>query len=89
MILAGDIGGTKSLLSLFEMKAGALSELKSKKYVSSEYENLDSLVMDFLKDTDVVPKWVVFGIPGSVGNWKIQLTNLPWIIDADELKINQ
>ncbi|HDR68134.1 MAG TPA: glucokinase, partial [Bacteroidaceae bacterium] len=85
MILAGDIGGTKALLSLFDMKDGHLIELKSKRYVSIAYEHLDSIVGDFLKDLEAIPQRGVFGVPGPVAKGKIKLTNLPWVLDANEL----
>lgn len=37
IILAGDIGGTKTLLALFECSGSHLVELKSKKYVSRNF----------------------------------------------------
>jgi len=85
MILAGDIGGTKALLSLFDTKNGHLIELKSKRYVSKAYEHLDLIVLDFLKDLEAIPQRAVFGVPGPVAKGKIKLTNLPWVLDANEL----
>jgi glucokinase len=85
MILAGDIGGTKALLSLFDMKDGHLTELKSKRYVSATYEHLDSIVVDFLKNVEAIPQCGLFGVPGPVTKGKIKLTNLPWALDANEL----
>ncbi|MDF1559570.1 MAG: glucokinase [Bacteroidales bacterium] len=87
MILAGDIGGTKALLVLFEIKDGSMVEFKKKKYASAKYENLDTIVVDFLKDTKTQPRTAVFGIPGPVAPGTIRPPNLPWVLDADELAL--
>lgn len=41
MILAGDIGGTKTLLALFTNSDNQLIEIKSEKYASNKYESLE------------------------------------------------
>jgi len=85
MILAGDIGGTKTLLALFETNGDRLIELKSKKYVSGEFKNLETIISDFLNGQQVSPESAAFGIPGPVVRGKVKSTNLPWILDEKEL----
>ncbi|HDR67713.1 MAG TPA: glucokinase, partial [Bacteroidaceae bacterium] len=85
MILAGDIGGTKALLALYDIKDGSLIEYRKKKYASATFEHLDAIVIDFLKDVKTMPRIGVFGIPGPVVPGRIRLPNLPWELDADEL----
>ena len=85
MILAGDIGGTKTLLALFEVNEDDLREIKSKSYVSKEFKNLISILNDFLKDERDIPKSAAFGIPGPVVNGRAKSTNLPWIVDEENL----
>ncbi|MDT8402266.1 MAG: glucokinase [Bacteroidales bacterium] len=87
MILAGDIGGTKALLVLFDIRDGSLIEFKKKKYASAKFENLDAIVVDFLKDVKTQPRTGVIGIPGPVVPGTIRLPNLPWELDADELSL--
>ncbi|MBS0010012.1 MAG: glucokinase [Bacteroidales bacterium] len=93
MILAGDIGGTKTLLVLFDIKDGRLIEIKKKKYASATFKNLDAIVVDFLKDVGTTPPIAVFGIPGPVVPGNIRLPNLSWELDAADLsrktKINK
>lgn len=85
MILAGDVGGTKTLLALYECSGKDLVELKSKRYVSRDFENLETIVKDFLDDQLITPSSAAFGIPGPVENGKVKSTNLPWIIDEKVL----
>lgn len=81
IILAGDIGGTKTLLALFECSGNHLVELKSKRYVSKNFENLEMIIKDFLSSQQITPASAAFGIPGPVENGFVKSTNLPWIVD--------
>lgn len=81
MILAGDIGGTKTHLALFEK--GKI--FKEEKYASKEFASLAEILVLFLKKSDS-PKKACFGIAGPIRNGRCQATNLPWMIDAKELE---
>lgn len=85
MILAGDIGGTKTNLALYKKDSeGILVCVVEKTFVSEEYPEFNDILAAFLQmDWDI--KSVCFGIAGSVINQRCQTTNLPWIIDAKEL----
>lgn len=88
IILAGDVGGTKTLLALFECSGSHLVELKSKKYVSRNFENLEMIIKDFLSNQQITPASAAFGIPGPVEHGIVKSTNLPWIVDEKLLKKN-
>lgn len=85
IILAGDIGGTKTLLALFEYNANNLVEMKSKKYPSKEFSDLETIIKDFLNYQQIQPSSAVFGIPGPVENGRAKSTNLPWIVDEKKI----
>lgn len=68
IILAGDVGGTKTLLALFEGSGSHLAELKSKRYASKDFKNLEVIVKDFLNNQQSKPQSAAFGIPGPVKN---------------------
>lgn len=87
MILAGDIGGTKTLLALFEVNGNDLLEIKSKRYISKNFKNLISILNDFLKNEKNMPKSAAFGIPGPVQNGRAISTNLNWMVDEENLRI--
>jgi len=82
MILAGDVGGTKTLLALFEIRDNQLVEQKSKKYASNDYESLEIILTDFLSDVNGKIESAAFGIPGPVIDEKAKPTNLKWSLDA-------
>jgi glucokinase len=82
MILAGDIGGTKTNLGLFEERQGSLVRTADKRYVSHDHTGLEEIVADFLSVTPAKVTAAAFGIAGPVVDNRVQTGNLPWIIDG-------
>jgi glucokinase len=83
MILAGDVGGTKIHLALYNFAAGRLAAVRDHKFPAQEYPSLDAVVNAFLTDSER-PQVVAacFGCPGPVRDGRLKLTNLPWTLDA-------
>lgn len=82
MILAGDIGGTKTHLALFASNEKRIW-IADKKYPSADYENLLHIVKEFLStQSDHRVERACFGIAGPIKNGKCKATNLPWIVDS-------
>lgn len=87
MILAGDIGGTKTNLAIFSEK-DCYTPKFLKTYKSKEHPSLDAIVVDYLKTLKSGPAKIAraaFGIAGPVINNRCEATNLPWVIDAKVL----
>lgn len=86
MILAGDIGGTKTVLSLLTRDTnGSLTCLKEQSYASQHYAEFDAILAVFLP-ADITLTAACFGVAGPVVNQRCQTTNLPWLLDAEVLK---
>ncbi len=91
MILAGDIGGTKTVLALFERggSPGVLRELRSETFQSAKHESLEEILSLFLEADEQAPGFLAaacFGVAGAVIDGRASTTNLPWSeIDANEL----
>ena len=83
MILAGDVGGTKVHLALYEFIGGKLEYIREKQYPAKEYSGLEEIVKIFLGADRVSA--ACFGVPGPVRNGRLRLTNLPWTLDSREL----
>jgi glucokinase len=85
MILAGDVGGTKTLLGLFE--TGARPEpVVVRTYATASFADLTALVSAFVAEEPAARRGVTaaaFGIAGPVRGVTATLTNLPFDIDAD------
>ncbi len=86
MILAGDIGGTKVNLGIFDFVAGELRLKQSIGYRVEELDSLDFAIEEFLKVTEVQVKKVSLGVAGPVSNGRCQLTNVGITIDQTSLK---
>src|SRR4051812_34908582 len=81
MILAGDVGGTKVVLALYETGVGTLEKVREQTYPSREFPSLDAICLEFLaKVPDVRVRTACFGVPGAVVDGTCKTTNLPWII---------
>lgn len=85
MILAGDVGGTKSNLGLFDVRQGKLVRVAYKHYPSHEYAGLHAVAQDFLAETKATITAACFGIAGPVVNNAVRATNLPWVIEGAEM----
>ena len=89
MILAGDVGGTKVHLALYNFVGGRLDLVREHKFPSSEYASLDDVVKAFLAQAGEKKEEIVaacFGCPGPVRDGRLKLTNLPWTLDERELE---
>jgi len=82
MILAGDIGGTKTNLALYDVQGGKLVRTTEKRYGSGEHAGLEEIVADFAKFTGASITGAAFGIAGPVVNNRVHATNIPWIVDG-------
>lgn len=87
MILAGDIGGTKTVLSLLIRDINGLLICKQEQtFASQDFLEFDDILSMFLP-VDVNITSACFGIAGPVINQRCQTINLPWLLDANSLKI--
>jgi glucokinase len=83
--LAGDIGGTKTVLALYSPDQGPHRPIVEKNYRSNDFDSLVEIVRAFLgKDRDAL-SGASIGVAGPVIGGRSQVTNLPWVIDAAAL----
>ena len=84
-VLAGDIGGTKTRLAVFDVHGTRLETLTERSYPSGSYSGLEDIVQDFLGGTSVDCRQACFGIAGPVQRGRAQATNLPWIVEQQAI----
>ena len=84
VVLAGDVGATKTDLSVIRFDSGHYSVLKEQKFRSGDYQNIIGLADSFLKNT-ILPDSICLGVAGPVLNGHAKLSNLNWEINKDEL----
>lgn len=85
MILAGDIGGTKTRLALFTAVGERLESLVEETFPSREHGGLDEIVRTFVSTQQVSVAHAGFGVAGPVKHGRCETTNLPWVVDARQL----
>lgn len=86
MILAGDIGGTKTVLALYGAEDPIDRPFRSQKFASGNYAGLEPIIAEFLHGIEQPPHVGTFGIAGPIQGRSVQTTNLPWLVDADDLE---
>lgn len=85
LVLACDVGGTKTRLSLFEPVGDGFSLVRTEQFASREYATLSEIVLRFVGRPLPPLAAAGFGIAGPVVNGRAHTTNLPWFVDAAEL----
>ncbi len=81
VFLAGDIGGTKTHLALFDGK----KRVAEARFPSRDYPSLKQIVEEFLSQEKASLEIAAFGIAGPVRAGRCVATNLPWIVDSKEI----
>lgn len=85
MILAGDIGGTKTVLAIYAAQ-GIHAPLAVKTFTSGNHKNLEEIIEEFLITFNFPVTRAAFGVAGPVSLGKAAITNLPWIIEEERLR---
>ena len=86
MILAGDVGGTKVHLALYQFEHGQLVHVRDERFPAHEFSGLQEIVSRFLRESgNPEITAACFGVPGPVRGGRLRLTNLPWTLDTNEL----
>ena len=88
MILAGDVGGTKVHLALYNKTGGGYVLARDEKFPAHEFDSLEAVVLAFLKNGSEEKSGITaacFGVPGPVRDGRLKLTNLPWTLDCRDL----
>ncbi len=85
-ILAGDIGGTKTVLAVFPPGAQPRKPLSERTFPSARYESLEEIVKEFLGKINLPVDRACFGVAGPVIAGSAKITNLPWVIDGPALQ---
>jgi glucokinase len=88
MLLAGDVGGTKALLGLFEARPHRPVPIAIDEFVTVEHGDFGAMLERFLSSHSIAASAIEaasFGVAGAVTDQVAQLTNVPWCIDAADV----
>lgn len=86
MLLAGDIGATKTTLGVFTREKGPRVPLAQETFPSRGYRGLDAIAREFLSQNDAEVDHAAFGVAGPVIEGRVEVTNLAWSVVASSLK---
>src|SRR5947207_2566633 len=86
MLLAGDIGGTKTELAIFSTEAGPRQPLRRAEFPSGAYPSLEAIVREFLRGGDQQVDRACFAVAGPVIAGQAKITNLDWVVDVASLQ---
>ena len=86
MFIAGDIGGTKTVLALFEQKSDQIHQVRQAVFPSRGHKSLEEIIGNFLVgERNLKLDGGCFGVAGAVLGGKCKTTNLPWELDESKL----
>jgi glucokinase len=85
MLIAGDIGGTKTDLAIYSPESGPHTPLAQTEVHSADYSSLQAMVMEFLAQVKMSVDVASFDVAGPVINGHAKTTNLPWVLDESTL----
>src|ERR1700687_4861116 len=86
MILAGDIGGTKTNVALFETNGSELSAIvRQQKFPSANYGSLEAILTEFIGATQLGITGACFGIAAPVIEGCAKTPNLNWTVSSASL----
>ena len=85
MLIAGDIGGTKTDLAIYSAESGPHMPLAETEVHSADYPSLQAMVREFLDQTKMSVDVASFDVAGPVINGHVKTTNLPWVMDESTL----
>lgn len=85
-ILAGDIGGTKTVLSLYEEGSGPNIPHEKETFVSRDFGSLSDIIEAYLSKRKVAVRIASFGVAGPVKDSRVETTNLPWSLTESALR---
>lgn len=97
LLLAGDIGGTNTRLAAYELGESQLAggglaptpqvlrPVAEETFPSAAHASLADIVQGFVAAHGLTIDHAGFGVAGPVVHGRVEVTNLPWVIDAREL----
>ena len=90
-VLAGDIGGTKTNLGIFDVQHHQVLPMIESTWASSDFNSLEEVIAQFLEqvqsyDNKLQITSACFGIAGPVSGNRCSVTNLPWVVDGQRIQ---
>src|SRR5260221_4020832 len=90
MLIAGDIGGTKSHLVAYEFASNKLTVVARKRYATRDFSSFEKLIEEFSRHASGSSsnnniQGAGFGVPGTVVDGRLHAAHVPWVLDSNSL----
>lgn len=85
-VIAGDIGGTKTLLQLMEVEGKDLRVVAEQRFESAKYKSFDALLRDFVDSLALRARCACFAVAGPIVETSAHVTNLGWFLSERDLE---
>jgi glucokinase len=85
MILAGDIGATRTRLAAYDTEGNKLNSVVAKTYPSQEHSGLSEIIEAFIRSEGIPVHSACLGVAGPVRSGRSKISNLPWTIDSRQV----
>lgn len=85
LLLAADIGGTKTDLALFDDDLSLSAPRHQRRYRNADFAVFDHLLSDYLQTCTMQPKFACIALAGVVTGERVRMTNLSWTFDGPAL----
>jgi len=86
LLLAADIGGTKSALAVFDLHEDlSTGPLTQSVYASHDFAGIEEIIHSFLAESGCTPEYVCLAVAGVISHGQAKMTNLPWLISEQLL----
>lgn len=86
LLLAADIGGTKSVLGIFDLHDGLKSVARMQAvYASRDFAGIEEIIHSFLEESGCAPEYACLAVAGVIRHGQAKMTNLSWLISEQLL----
>ncbi len=85
VILAGDVGGTKTHLGLFSIDHGSPRAIRDRRYATKDFASLEDACADLLDQGKEAIGFACFGVPGAIIQGEAHANQVSWKLDEDNL----
>jgi glucokinase len=90
MLIAGDIGGTKSHLVAYDADSSKLTVVARKRYATRDFSSFEKLIEEFSRHASASSsnnniQGAGFGVPGTVVDGRLHAAHVPWVLDSNSL----
>ncbi len=85
VILAGDVGGTKTHIGLFRVESGTPILVREHRYATAHFQSLEDVCVDFLNARKEPIQSACFGVPGPIIGGEARATNVHWRMQEGSL----